>query len=134
MSGSTRTVAEVLKQPHIRLEQLVTRGAIKLEIEADYRELDLVSVETAVKFEGYLKQEAARVAKAGREERRLIPPQFHFARVPGLSQESIQRLSQIRPETLGQASRIPGITPAAVAVIGAYIGRFLPNTAPEDSM
>ena len=134
MSGATRTVAEVLKQPQVRLDQLVVQGTVKLEIEADSRELDLASVETAVKFEGYLKQEAARVARAGREERRQIPSQFPFARVPGLSLESIQRLSQIRPETLGQASRIPGITPAAVAVIGAYIGRFLANAAPDDSL
>jgi tRNA uridine 5-carboxymethylaminomethyl modification enzyme len=134
MSGSTRSVAEVLKQPHVRLDQLVAQGAVELEIEADSLELDLASVETAVKFEGYLKQEAARVARAWREERRLIPPHFPFARVPGLSRESIQRLSQIRPETLGQASRIPGMTPAAVAVIGAYLGRFSPKPGAEDSM
>jgi tRNA uridine 5-carboxymethylaminomethyl modification enzyme len=51
--------------------------------------------------------------------------------VPGLSRESVQRLSQIRPETLGQASRIPGITPAAIAVLGAFIGRLSPETFSE---
>ena len=134
MGGAARTVAEVLRQPHVRLGQLVSQRAVTLEIDADSHDLDLASVETAVKFEGYLKQEAARVARASREERRLIPPQFPFTRVPGLSRESIQRLSQIRPESLGQAARIPGMTPAAVAVLGAYLGRFSPKSGTEDSM
>jgi tRNA uridine 5-carboxymethylaminomethyl modification enzyme len=102
-----------------------------LELDDESRELDLTSVETAVKYEGYLKQEAARVARASRQERRRIPEEFPFARVPGLSRESVQRLSQIRPETLGQASRIPGITPAAIAVLGAFIGRLSPETFSE---
>ena len=46
---------------------------------------------------------------------------FPFERVPGLSREMVQRFSEARPETLGQAQRIPGVTPAAVAVVGAYL-------------
>jgi tRNA uridine 5-carboxymethylaminomethyl modification enzyme len=49
---------------------------------------------------------------------------FPFARVPGLSAEAIDRLTQVHPETLGQASRIPGITPAAIAVLDAFLGRL----------
>ena len=132
--GSTRTAAEVLRQPGTRLENLVERGDIELELDAAFRELDLASVEIAMKYEGYLKQEAARVARARREELRRIPASFPFGRVPGLSRESVQRLSQIRPETLGQASRIPGITPAAVAVLGAYLGRLAPDASAEGAM
>jgi tRNA U34 5-carboxymethylaminomethyl modifying enzyme MnmG/GidA len=58
---------------------------------------------------------------------------FPFARVPGLSREAIERLSQVRPESLGQASRIPGMTPAAVAVLGAFLGR-LDSTPPAASI
>ena len=87
-------------------------------------DLDLVSLETAVKYEGYLKQEASRAARLRKAERRSIPASFPFHLVPGLSREVVQRLSQISPETLGQASRIPGMTPAAVAVLNAYLSRL----------
>jgi tRNA uridine 5-carboxymethylaminomethyl modification enzyme len=126
--GTARIAAELIRQPNVRLADLIDRGEIVLDLENESRELDVSSVETAVKYEGYLKQEAARVARASKQERRRIPDEFPFARVPGLSHEAIQRLSQIRPETLGQASRIPGITPAAIAVLGAFIGRLSPET------
>ena len=129
--GATRVAAELIRQPDIRLSDLIDRGDIVLDLEHESRELDMASVETEVKYEGYLKQEAARVARARREERRRIPEEFPFARVPGLSREAVQRLSQVRPETLGQASRIPGITPAAIAVLGAFIGRLSPETLSE---
>jgi tRNA uridine 5-carboxymethylaminomethyl modification enzyme len=99
-----------------------------LSISSDNRELDLFSVETTVKYDGYLKQEQARAERARRQERRQIPVDFPFGRVPGLSREVVQRLSQVRPETLGQASRIPGVTPAAVAVLGVFLGRIPVNS------
>jgi tRNA uridine 5-carboxymethylaminomethyl modification enzyme len=129
--GTTRVAAELIRQPNIRLTDLIDRGDVVLELENESRELDVASLETAVKYEGYLKQEAARVARASRQERRRIPEEFPFARVPGLSREVVQRLSQVRPETLGQASRIPGMTPAAIAVLGAFIGRLSPETLSE---
>jgi len=129
-----RSVAEILRQPNVRLEELMSREQVFLDIAQDSRDLDVSSVETAVKYEGYLKQEASRVARASRQERRRIPFQFPFAQVPGLSREAVQRLTQIRPETLGQASRIPGITPAAVAVLGAFLGRLSPDIGSEGAM
>lgn len=54
-------------------------------------------------------------------ERRPIPPDFAFAGIPGLSREVQQKLDRVRPVTLGQASRIPGVTPAAVAVLDVYL-------------
>ena len=132
--ANSRVAADVLRQPQVRLADMVARGDIALEIDSDSSELDLASVETEVKYEGYLKQEASRVARASREERRRIPMEFPFARVPGLSREAVQRLSQVRPETLGQASRIPGITPAAVAVLSAFIGRLSPDVPSSNAM
>jgi tRNA uridine 5-carboxymethylaminomethyl modification enzyme len=111
---------QALRRPEIRLADLVA-GGLALDIET---ELDLLSLETTVKYEGYLKQEASRAARLRRDGRRRIPASFPFARVPGLSNEVVQRLSQIAPETLGQASRIPGVTPAAVAVLNAYLARL----------
>jgi tRNA uridine 5-carboxymethylaminomethyl modification enzyme len=127
--GDRQPASQALKQQDLRLGTLMTEQRLELEIDAGSRELDLASVETTVKYAGYLKQEAARAERLRKEERRRIPDRFPFARVPGLSREVIQRLSQVQPETLGQASRIPGVTPAAVAVLGAFLGRFSSDTS-----
>ena len=85
--------------------------------------LDVATVETSIKYEGYLRRQEADIAKRSREENRRIPREFQYARVPGLSAEIIQRLSHIQPETLGQALRVPGVTPAAMAVLSSYLSR-----------
>jgi tRNA uridine 5-carboxymethylaminomethyl modification enzyme len=85
-------------------------------------------VETIVKYSGYLRRQESDVARSLRDEGRRIPAGFPFHRVPGLSTEAVQRLTQIRPDTLGQALRIPGMTPAAVAVLGSYVGRLSSDT------
>ena len=118
--GVRVAASHALRRPDVRLVDLVARG-LALEVDG---ELDLASLETAVKYEGYLKQEASRAARLKKAERRSIPASFPFDRVPGLSREVVQRLSQIAPETLGQASRIPGMTPAAVAVLNAFLSRL----------
>ena len=123
-AGDRIPAAQLLKQPSVRLDALAADGLVTLDVDTAAREIDLASVETAVKYDGYLKQEVARAERARRDERRAIPSDFPFARVPGLSREVVQRLSQVRPETLGQASRIPGVTPAAVAVLGVFLGRL----------
>jgi tRNA uridine 5-carboxymethylaminomethyl modification enzyme len=121
--GDRVTAAQALRQPEVRLDALLD-GHIALDLDSQTSDLDITSVETTVKYEGYLRQEASRAVRIRREERRPIPAAFPFAKVPGLSREVVQRLTQVRPETLGQASRIPGVTPAAVAVLGAFLGRL----------
>ena len=124
-SSGRRVVArEWLKQPEARLDDLVRDGRAPITTTESSRALDVASVETVVKYAGYLKQETARAERAKREERRRIPPAFPFSRVPGLSTEVVQRLTQVKPETLGQASRIPGMTPAAIAVLGVFLNRI----------
>ena len=78
-----------------------------------------------MKFEGYLQRQAQAVERSRKQERRRIPTEFPFERVPGLSRELVQRFTQVRPETLGQALRIPGATPAAVAVVSAYLRHWM---------
>ena len=123
-AGDRVPASQLLKQPSVRLDALVADGRVVLTVDERTRDRDIASVETAVKYDGYLKQEAARAERTRREERRRIPEGFPFSRVPGLSREVVHRLSQVRPETLGQASRVPGVTPAAVAVLGVFLGRF----------
>jgi tRNA uridine 5-carboxymethylaminomethyl modification enzyme len=127
--GDRQPASQALKQPEFRLQRLVEEQEVALDLDPVHRDLDIASVETTVKYVGYLRQEASRAEKMRREERRRIPEGFPFTRVPGLSHEVVQRLSQIQPETLGQAARIPGVTPAAVAVLGAFLGRLVADSA-----
>jgi tRNA uridine 5-carboxymethylaminomethyl modification enzyme len=112
-----------LRRPNVELTALLADGLLALDLELEDATRDIASVETAVRFEGYLKRQEAEVQRARRNEERRIPHAFSYGSVPGLSREIVQRLSQIRPGTLGQALRIPGVTPAAVAIISARIAR-----------
>jgi tRNA uridine 5-carboxymethylaminomethyl modification enzyme len=125
--GDRAHASQALRQPEVRLESLLDNDQLELELDVNARELDIASVETTVKYAGYLKQEASRAQRVHQEERRRIPAAFPFGSVPGLSREVVHRLSQVRPETLGQASRIPGMTPAAIAVLRAFLGRLAPD-------
>jgi tRNA uridine 5-carboxymethylaminomethyl modification enzyme len=116
--------SQFLRRPEIRLEQMVSDGMVSLAIDADRPNIDLASAETSIKYAGYLRRQDSEIERGRRDERRKIPSNFPFERVPGLSKEVVQRLSQVRPDTLGHALRIPGVTPAAVAVLSAYVGRF----------
>ena len=124
-SGDRVAAAQLLKQPAVRLQDLIAGGSVpRFETDVRTASLDVESVETIVKYRGYLRRQESDVARSLRDEERRIPSGFPFHRVPGLSTEAVQRLTQIRPDTLGQALRIPGMTPAAVAVLGAYVGRL----------
>jgi tRNA uridine 5-carboxymethylaminomethyl modification enzyme len=122
-SGETMTAARLLRQPEIRLEALLAEGRIDLEIESVPPSIDIASLETSLKYAGYLRRQEAEIERARRDERRRIPSGFRYENIPGLSREMVQRLTQVRPDTLGQALRIPGVTPAAVAVLASYISR-----------
>ena len=122
-SGERLPAARALKHADVRLETLMEAGQLPLEVDDGSRDVDLASVETAFKYEGYLRRQEASVERQRRQEGRQIPGEFGFEGIPGLSREMIERLSSVRPGTLGQASRISGVTPAAVAVIAAYLDR-----------
>jgi tRNA uridine 5-carboxymethylaminomethyl modification enzyme len=117
---------QLLRQPDVRLESLCAAGLVQLDLDPVHAALDLLSAETTVKYAGYLRHQEHEVERARREEGKRIPKDFPFSRVPGLSREVVQRLAQIQPDTLGHALRIPGITPAAVAVLSSYLGRLRP--------
>ncbi|NTU48269.1 MAG: tRNA uridine-5-carboxymethylaminomethyl(34) synthesis enzyme MnmG, partial [Syntrophobacteraceae bacterium] len=82
-------------------------------------------VEVQCKYEGYLKRQEAEVQKFRQLEKATIPADFPYDKVPGLSNEIRQKLSGIKPLSLGQASRIPGMTPAAISVLMVYLKRCL---------
>ena len=128
-AGESVVVGQMIKDPTVRLAALVTDGAVALDLDESSRDIDLASVETEFKYAGYLRRQAAEIERARRDERRFIPKDFPFERVPGLSREVVQRLSQVRPDTLAHALRISGVTPAAVAVLSSYLGRSLRQSA-----
>jgi tRNA uridine 5-carboxymethylaminomethyl modification enzyme len=78
-------------------------------------------VETDLKYEGYIRREMESVARHQRQEEQPVPMDLDYASIPGLRNESRQKLTQIRPSTLGQASRISGVTPADVALLSVWI-------------
>ena len=126
-SGDRVPASQLLRQPETRLEQMLADRLVPLDVDsagAASAAVDIASVETAVKYAGYLRRQDSEIERARRDEGRRIPRDFPFDRVPGLSREVVQRLSQVRPDTLGHALRVPGVTPAAVAVLSAHVGRL----------
>jgi tRNA uridine 5-carboxymethylaminomethyl modification enzyme len=79
------------------------------------------TIETEIKYAGYINQQERQISRLKDSERRRIPSGFAYATVPGLSREIREKLARVNPETLGQAARIPGVTPAAIAVLDVYL-------------
>jgi tRNA uridine 5-carboxymethylaminomethyl modification enzyme len=135
---SGQTFAQLLKRPEVPVEELVPvllkrvlRGEETLAnwvasmdastlIPAWVRN-EMKTVETEIKYSGYLDQQRRSMEKMRKAEKKGIPEWFDYSSVSGLSTEMKQTLSRVRPLTLGQASRIAGVTPAAVSLIHVYI-------------
>lgn len=124
----TQIGSSPLKKPHT-LKELLRRPEIT------YRELSFIDPLSSyfidsditaqicmeIKYEGYIKRQFEQVEKFKRIEHVHIPKDFSYETIPGLSNEIVQKLSKIRPSSLGQASRISGITPAAISVLMVYL-------------
>jgi tRNA uridine 5-carboxymethylaminomethyl modification enzyme len=139
-SAIGQPLAQLLKRPEITIEHLVP---ILRELGPEFfRRVDhvndqrrttndgplpsairneLKSVETEIKYEGYLQQQERAIERLKKAEKRTIPEWFEYRSVSGLSREMQEKLAKIRPRTLGHASRIPGVTPAAVSLVNVYI-------------
>ena len=81
----------------------------------------LMTVETETKYAGYIDQQRRQIERIMGSNMRTIPGGIEFGRIPGISREVGERLTRVRPATLGQAARIPGVTPAAVAILDIYL-------------
>ncbi len=116
VSPSERQRAEGSAVPSTSHYPLTTNFRLAAEIRNE-----LKSVETEIKYAGYLDQQTKSIERLKRSEQRIIPDWFDYGNVSGLSREMNEKLTRVRPRTLGQASRIPGVTPAAVSLINVYI-------------
>jgi tRNA uridine 5-carboxymethylaminomethyl modification enzyme len=108
-----------LRRPEAKIETLLPWLTEKLGEELAYGVA--TTVETEAKYAGYIAQQGRQIARMKDSGGRRIPPQFQFSEIPGLSTEVRQKLDRVRPETLGQAGRIPGVTPAAIAILDVYL-------------
>ena len=135
-------LTQLLKRPEITIEQLapVLRDLVPqfferglsansassavsvspVHLSSEIRN-ELKSVETEIKYAGYLDQQQRAIERLKKAEQRRIPGWFDYQAVSGLSREMQEKLGRVVPQTLGQASRIPGVTPAAVSLINVYI-------------
>jgi tRNA uridine 5-carboxymethylaminomethyl modification enzyme len=138
-SSLGQPLAQLLKRPAITIEQLVpvlrevqpeffTRAGKTADARRTTHDVpasairnELKSLETEIKYEGYLQQQQRAIERLKKAEQRTIPEWFDYKSVSGLSREMQEKLVKIRPRTLGHASRIPGVTPAAVSLVNVYI-------------
>jgi tRNA uridine 5-carboxymethylaminomethyl modification enzyme len=133
------TFAQLLKRPAMNIEALgpVLRDAMATQVElGEWMEAmdaapgarlpawvrnEMKTVETEIKYAGYLDQQRKSMEKLKRAEQKVIPEWFDYTAVSGLSREMKEKLGHVRPQTLGQASRIAGVTPAAISLILVFI-------------
>ena len=76
-----------------------------------------MSLETSIKYEGYLKQQQREIEKLRKAESKRLPDDLDYGAMPGLSREIVEKLTCVRPQSIAQASRIPGITPASLTIV-----------------
>jgi tRNA uridine 5-carboxymethylaminomethyl modification enzyme len=131
VGGASSTASEALGRPLVSMAAVEAAG---YTLESDgVREIDAATLEAECKYRGYLKRHEAMQARVAMQQERAIPPDFDYAVVPGLSREIVERLSAIRPATLGQAGRVPGVTPAAVAIVASRVARWRPVSVRTDN-
>ncbi len=116
-SGDRPTLFEHLKKPEITFDDVLRYGRLPETLGRE----DVRFIESEVKYEGYIRKQEKDVAKARRTDSMRIPGDLDFRLVSGLTREAVEKLEKNRPATLGDARRIPGLTPAAVQNVGLHL-------------
>lgn len=118
--GTRVSLGQLLRRPEVGIDDL--RGAFPGKLGASLRRADWKAIETEFKYVGYLEQQRRQIARLEKAEARGIPEQFQYRGLPGLSNEVVEKMERVRPRTLGQAGRIPGVTPAAISILDMHLG------------
>ena len=119
----TVSLAELLRRPEIRLTSfpaLASQAGLSLPVDFNnpaYGD----EIELQVKYDGYIRRQEEQVARFKKLERTILPDAMEYTGLPGLSNEVVEKLNTVQPQSLGQASRISGITPAAISVLQVYL-------------
>jgi tRNA uridine 5-carboxymethylaminomethyl modification enzyme len=116
-AGERSSLLQYLKKPDVGLKDVLRYG--QLPVELSYEETRYI--ESEAKYEGYIRKQEREIAKAERVDSMKIPRDTDFRSVSGLTREAVEKLEKKRPATLGDARKIPGMTPAAVQNIGLHI-------------
>ena len=116
-----QSLKEILRRPGFTYEML---SFIDSAANPDISPKLGAQIEMEVKYEGYIKRQKEEVEKLQKFENMKIPETFEYGGIPGLSNEIVQKLSRIKPESVGQASRVSGITPAAISVLLVHIRKM----------
>ena len=116
---SGTTLAELIKRPELDYEKLAEVDEKRPELAFDVQE----QVNIEIKYEGYIKRQMQQVAQFKKLEGRKLPENFDYAQVNSLRKEAVQKLNKIQPSTIGQASRISGVSPADISVLMVYLER-----------
>ena len=116
-SGST--LADLVRRPELDYEKIREIDKKRPDLPFDVRE----QVNIEIKYEGYIKRQRQQVAQFKKLEGRHLPENFDYSQVKSLRREAVQKLNQIQPSTVGQASRISGVSPADISVLLVYLGR-----------
>jgi tRNA uridine 5-carboxymethylaminomethyl modification enzyme len=111
------SAAELLRRPRIKIKHLGAAVPELSEIAPDA----LRTLETEIKFAGYLEQQRREIERMRRQENTKIPPAVDFRRVPGLTREAIESLAGAKPDTIGQAGRLRGVTPASLSALSVFV-------------
>jgi tRNA uridine 5-carboxymethylaminomethyl modification enzyme len=127
VAADRMTVEAALARPLVTLEELVAQG-FSTDADPIRPDVDHATLVAELKYRGYLKRQSAQLARARLAETRRIPAHFQYTGIPGLSREVVDRLAHVRPATIGQAARVPGVTPAAVAILAARLTRGRPRS------
>ncbi|OGO90286.1 MAG: tRNA uridine-5-carboxymethylaminomethyl(34) synthesis enzyme MnmG [Coxiella sp. RIFCSPHIGHO2_12_FULL_44_14] len=114
--------SELLRRPEVRYQALLHCLNQPITVDADVCE----QIEIQAKYEGYLNRQAQEIERHKHHERSPIPDHFNYDAISGLSHEIRQKLKEIKPTTLAQASRIPGMTPVAISLLLIYLKKDLP--------
>jgi tRNA uridine 5-carboxymethylaminomethyl modification enzyme len=123
------TLDKLLKRPELTYDDIAELSPPPSSLSEKVKE----QVEISCKYEGYIRRQEAEVKRFKNLESIRIPDDFSYRHIPGLSNELIEKLSSIRPRSLGQASRIPGITPAALSILMIYIRKSGAVLSSEDA-
>lgn len=121
----TVPLRQLVRRPEVKLPDLLNL----LDAGNGYSEEELIHVEFMTKYEGYLKRQEELVEKFKKMENKEIPPDFDYFSVPSLSAESREKLSQIRPTSLGQAMRISGVRHSDITILMIYLEKHFRNRA-----
>ena len=113
---SNKTAYELLKRPQINYKNLVADNK-------DLTKNEIDKIEAGVKYEGYIKRQGKEIEKLQRNENTPIPTNTSFLKITGLSSEVKQKLEEARPESIARASRLPGVTPAAISLLLVHLKR-----------